>query len=39
MDINQKLTEELDVNRWQIDAAVTFLVYVNTTPFLSLYRQ
>ena len=25
MDINQKLTEELDVNRWQIDAAVTLI--------------
>ena len=22
MDINQRLTEELDVKRWQIDAAV-----------------
>ncbi len=25
MDINQKLTEELHVNRWQIDAAVTLI--------------
>ena len=30
MDINQKLTEELDVNRWQIDAAVTLIDEGNT---------
>ena len=25
MDINQRLTEELDVKRWQIDAAVQLI--------------
>ena len=35
MDINQKLTEELDVNRWQIDAAVTLIDEGNTIPFIS----
>lgn len=25
MDINQKLTEELDVKRWQVDAAVQLI--------------
>ena len=37
MDINQKLTEELDVNRWQIDAAVNFIFYGNTIPFIWIY--
>ena len=39
MDINQKLTEELDVNRWQIDAAVTLIDEGNTIPFKSTNRQ
>ena len=39
MDINQKLTEELDVNRWQIDAAVTLIDEGNTIPFISRYRK
>ena len=39
MDINQKLTEELDVNRWQIDAAVTLIDEGNTIPFISRYRR
>ena len=37
MDINQKLTEELDVNRWQIDAAVTLIDEGITIPFISRY--
>ena len=32
MDINQKLTEELEVKRWQVDAAVNLLM--RETPFL-----
>ena len=39
MDINQKLTEELDVNRWQIDAAVTLIDEGNTIPFISRYEK
>lgn len=39
MDINQKLTEELDVNRWQIDAAVNLIDEGNTIPFISRYRK
>ena len=39
MYINQKLTEELDVNRWQIDAAVTLIDEGNTIPFISRYRK
>ena len=37
MDINQKLTEELDVNRWNFDGALNFFVEGNTIPFISRY--
>ena len=37
MDINQRLTEELDVKRWQIDAAVQLIDEGNTIPFISRY--
>ena len=39
MDINQKLTEELEVKRWQIDAAVQLIDEGNTIPFISRYRK
>ena len=39
MDINQKLTEELEVKRWQIDAAVNLIDEGNTIPFISRYRK
>ena len=39
MDINQRLTEELDVKRWQIDAAVQLIDEGNTIPFISRYRK
>ena len=39
MDINQRLTEELEVKRWQIDAAVTLIDEGNTIPFISRYRK
>ena len=39
MDINQKLTEELGVIRWQIDAAVNLIDEGNTIPFISRYRK
>ena len=39
MDINQKITEELSVKRWQLDAAVKFIDYVNTIPFIARYRK
>lgn len=39
MDINQKLTEELEVNRWQVDAAVQLIDEGNTIPFISRYRK
>ena len=32
MDINQRLTEELNVKRWQIDAAVQLIDEGNTIP-------
>lgn len=39
MDINQKITQELDVERWQVDAAVNLLDEGNTVPFISRYRK
>ena len=39
MDINQKLTEELGVKRWQIDAAVQLIDEGNTIPFIARYRK
>lgn len=33
MDINQKITEELGVKRWQVDAAVKLIDEGNTIPF------
>ena len=39
MDINQKLTEELQVKQWQIDAAVKLIDEGNTIPFISRYRK
>ena len=39
MYINQKLTEELGVKRWQTDAAVNLIDEGNTIPFISRYRK
>ena len=39
MDINQRLTEELKVKRWQVDAAVKLIDEGNTIPFISRYRK
>lgn len=39
MDINKKLTEELDVAKWQVDAAVNLIDEGNTIPFISRYRK
>ena len=39
MDINQKLTEELGVKKWQIEAAVKLIDEGNTIPFISRYRK
>lgn len=39
MDLNQKLTEELGVKRWQVDAAVNLIDEGNTIPFISRYRK
>ena len=32
MDINQKITEELGVKKWQVDAAVKLIDEGNTIP-------
>ena len=39
MDINQKLTEEREVKRWQVDAAVNLIDEGYTIPFISRYRK
>ena len=39
MDIIQKLTEELQVQRWQVEAAVSLIDEGNTIPFISRYRK
>ncbi|MGC4018844.1 MAG: Tex family protein [Muricomes sp.] len=39
MNINQKLTEELGVKLWQVDAAVGLIDEGNTIPFISRYRK
>ena len=39
MDIIQKLTEELEVKKWQVEAAVNLIDEGNTIPFISRYRK
>ena len=39
MNINQKLTEELQVKLWQVEAAVKLIDEGNTIPFISRYRK
>lgn len=39
MDINQKITEELGVKQWQVDAAVKLIDEGNTIPFIARYRK
>ena len=39
MDILQKITEELSVQKWQVEAAVKLIDEGNTIPFISRYRK
>ena len=39
MDILQKLTEELQVKKWQVEAAVNLIDEGNTIPFIARYRK
>ena len=39
MDIIKKLTEELKVERWRVEAAVKLIDEGNTIPFISRYRK
>ena len=39
MDIIQALTQELQVEKWQIEAAVKLIDEGNTIPFISRYRK
>ncbi|MEF9942010.1 MAG: Tex family protein [Lachnospiraceae bacterium] len=39
MDISKRLTEELQVQKWQVDAAIGLIDEGNTIPFISRYRK
>ena len=39
MDIIKKITEELSVQKWQVEAAVGLIDEGNTIPFISRYRK
>ncbi len=39
MDIIKKITEELQVQKWQVEAAVKLIDEGNTIPFISRYRK
>ncbi|MBQ7359612.1 MAG: RNA-binding transcriptional accessory protein [Lachnospiraceae bacterium] len=39
MDIIKKITEELAVQKWQVEAAVKLIDEGNTIPFISRYRK
>ena len=39
MDIIQKIKEELQVEKWQVESAVKLIDEGNTIPFISRYRK
>ena len=39
MDIIQVITQELKVEKWQVEAAVALIDEGNTIPFISRYRK
>ena len=39
MDIVLKIKEELNVEKWQVEAAVKLIDEGNTIPFISRYRK
>ena len=39
MDINQKIAEELNIKKWQADAAIQLIDEGNTIPFIARYRK
>ena len=39
MDIILKLKDELNVEKWQVEAAVKLIDEGNTIPFISRYRK
>ena len=39
MDIILELTQELNVEKWQVEAAVKLIDEGNTIPFISRYRK
>lgn len=39
MDIEKKIAEELDVEKWRVAAAVKLIDEGNTIPFIARYRK
>ena len=39
MDISKKISEELQIKKWQTDAAIKLIDEGNTIPFISRYRK
>ena len=39
MDIIQVITQELKVEKWQVEAAVKLIDEGNTIPFIARYRK
>ena len=39
MEINKQLAKELEVQEWQVDAAVKLIDEGNTIPFIARYRK
>ena len=39
LDINTKITEELNVKKWQVDAAISLIDEGCTIPFIARYRK
>ena len=39
MDITQKITQELGIKPWQVEAVITLIDEGNTIPFIARYRK
>ena len=39
MDINARIAKELQIQKWQVEAAVNLIDEGNTIPFISRYRK
>ena len=39
MDITHKITEELEIKKWQVEAVIKLIDEGNTIPFIARYRK